>query len=252
MPSADSYERMLSGSRPAPLSPFKKPSVSTYTNTAAPRPASTSTRPVANTPSPSSYVTPYRATPIYNSGGGGGGGGYSAASYAAPPPPPPPPNKDEWIASDAGYKAQRDALAKALADYQTNYEAEIGQYDVDYKKGIRNLGWDATEFDDPMTEENEGVGVWNLTDMTRSSGRSYQNQLNDFASRNLLQSTLYAQAVADLMRSLDEQLGNVNTARSNFRNDKSRALTAYKTDNESQGNLAYADAASRYAALFGV
>jgi len=193
---------------------------------------------------------------VYSSGGSSGGGnnygGSYAPSYAAPPPPPPPPNKEEWITSDAGFKAQRDALAKALADYQTNYDAEIGQYDVDYTKGIRNLGWDWSKLDDPMTKDNEGVGVWNTTDMTRSSGRSYQNQLNDFASRNLLQSTLYAQAVADLMRSLDEQLGNINTARSNFRNDKSRALTSYKTDNESQKNLAYADAASRYSSLFGV
>jgi hypothetical protein len=167
-------------------------------------------------------------------------------------PPPPPPNKEEWIGKDPGYTAQVSALAKALADYQTNYDAEINQYDVDYKTGIRNLGWDATAIDDPMTPQNEGVGKWNLEDTTRSSGRSYQNQLNDYASRNLLQSSLYAQAVNDLMRSLDEQFGNINTSRQNFRNDKNRALTAYKTDSESQKNLAYADAASRYAAMFGV
>lgn len=247
MPTADSYERRAGYSAPRPKTTFSGIG-SSGKNAYASYPASTSTKPVSNTPSPRSYTTPYRATPISYSGGGGGG---SYGSFAAPAPPPPP-SKEDWIASDAGYKAQRDALAKALADYQANYDAEIKQYDVDYEKGIRNLGWDFTKLDDPMTTENEGVGTWNLTDMTRSSGRSYQNQLNDFASRNLLQSTLYAQAVADLMRSLDEQLGNVNTARSNFRNDKSRALTAYRTDNESQGNLAYADAASRYAALFGV
>ncbi len=245
MPTADSIARLKGAPAPKPNTTFSGIG-SQGKNTYVSSPASTgATRPVDNTPS---YTTPQG--PSYSIGGGdygsGGIGGYAAVA------PPPPPNKDQWIADDAGYKAQRDALAKALADYQTNYTAELGQYDVDYKKGIRNLGWDATAFDDPMTPENEGVGTWNTTDMTRSSGRSYQNQLNDFASRNLLQSTLYAQAVADLMRSLDDQLGNINTARSNFTNDKSRALTAYKTDNESQKNLAYADAASRYAALFGV
>jgi hypothetical protein len=193
--------------------------------------------------------------PISGGGGGGGGsyGGGYAASYAAPPPPPPPPDKGQWIAKDEGFKAQRDALVKALADYQTNYDAEIGQYDVDFGKGLRNLGWDYEKLDDPNTKDvNEGVGKWNLEDQTRSSGRAYQGQLNDFASRNLLQSSLYAQAVSDLMKSLDEQNSQMNTSRQNFRNDKGRALGAFKTDNESQKNLAYADAASRYAALFGV
>lgn len=233
MPTADSMERLIT--RPAVRSTPPPPP--------PPPPAP------RNTPS---YTTPVGArTPVYNAPSYGGGPSYSV-SYTPPPPPPPPPNKDQWIADDAGYKAQRDALAKALADYRTNYDAEIKQYDVGYERGIRNLGWDYTKLDDPMTQANEGVGTWNLTDMTRTSGRSYQNQLNDFAARNLLQSTLYAQAVADLMRSLDEQLGNINMSRSDFRNDKQRALTAYQTDNESQRNLAYADAASRYSALFGV
>lgn len=192
--------------------------------------------------------------PISYGGGGGGGGSYGGgASYAAPPPPPPPPDKGEWIGKDEGFKAQRDALVKALADYQTNYDAELGQYDVDFSKGLKNLGWDFEKLDDPATKDvNEGVGSWNLEDQTRSSGRAYQGQLNDFASRNLLQSSLYAQAVSDLMRSLDEQNTQMNTSRANFRNDKGRALGAFKTDNESQKNLAYADAASRYSALFGV
>jgi hypothetical protein len=245
MPTADSYARLAGAPAARPSTTFSGIG-SQGANTYVSSPASTGSRaPVSNTPS---YTTPQG--PSYSIGGGDYGS-YGGSSYAIAAPPPPP-NKDEWIASDAGYKAQRDALIKALADYQTNYDAEIKQYDVGYEKGIKQLGWDYTKLDDPMTEENEGVGAWNTTDMTRSSGRSYQNQLNDFASRNLLQSTLYAQAVADLMRSLDEQLGNINMERSNFRNDKSRALTAYKTDNESQKNLAYADAASRYSALFGV
>ncbi len=251
MPTADSYARMLTPKRPAPLSPFKKPSVSTYTNRT--RPAISNSTPVGSSGGSTGGNTGggYRSSTdgyYYGGGGGGGGGTYGIAPLSAAPAV----SKDDWIAADPGYKAQRDALAKALADYTANYNAEIGQYDVDYEKGLRSLGWDFEKLDDPMTKENEGVGTWNLTDMTRSSGRSYQNQLNDFASRNMLQSSLYAQAVSDLMRSLDEQLGNVNTARQNFRNDKQRALTAYKTDNESQRNLAYADAASRYAALFGV
>lgn len=240
MPTADSYERLAKTGRVASgIGSSGKNAYVVY-------PAATNTQSISNT-SPGGGGGSYYDS--YSGGGGGYGGGYD--TFAAPAPPPPP-NKDEWIASDAGFKAQRDALMKALADYQTNYNAEIAQYDVDYGKGIRSLGWDSTKLDDPTTKENEGVGAWNTTDMTRSSGRSYQNQLNDFGSRNLLQSSLYAQAVSDLMRSLDEQLGNINTARMNFRNEKDRSLTAYKTDNESQKNLAYADAASRYAALFGV
>lgn len=233
MPTADSMERLITKPYQAPKPPPPPPP------------------PAPPAYSPPSYTTPVGSyTPVSNYSGGGAPS-YSI-SYAPPPPPPPPPNKDQWIADDPGYKAQVDALVKALEDYQTNYDAEIDQYDVGYTKGIKQLGWDYTKLDDPMTEANEGVGAWNLTDMTRTSGRSYQNQLNDFAARSMLQSSLYAQAVSDLMRSLDEQLGNINTARMDFRNDKQRALTAYQTDNESQKNLAYADAASRYSALFGV
>jgi len=242
MPTADSYERLRKGTVSA--SGIGSQGRNTYTVTPkATQPASSGGYDIVDQYSGGPYTGP---SPSSGGGGGGYGGGYSAA-----PPPPPPPSKEDWIASDAGYKAQRDALMKALADYTTNFNAEIGQYDVDYTKGIKNLGWDYTKLDDPMTKENEGVGAWNTTDTTRSSGRSYQNQLNDFASRNMLQSSLYAQAVSDLMRSLDEQLGNINTSRQNFRNDKERAKTSYTTDNESQKNLAYADAASRYAALFG-
>ena len=245
------YEGVGSGRKPRGAS-----TRSTSNNNSPSRPPAR----VVNTPAPTqtqnndpgpgtSYTTPlgqYQTIdPGYTDSGALG------SPYVAPTPPPPP-NKEEWIGKDPGYTAQVSALAKALTDYQTNYDKELGQYDVDYKKGVRTLGWDATAFDDPKTQANEGAGAWNLEDQTRSSGRSYQGQLNDYASRNLLQSSLYAQAVSDLMRSLDEQFGNINTSRQNFYNDKGRALTSYKTDNESQKNLAYADAASRYAAMFGV
>lgn len=184
----------------------------------------------------------------YGYGGGGGGGGYAA------PVAPPRPTQDEFLAGDAGYKAQQAALKKALADYQANYNAELNQYEGDYKKGIHNLGYNMAVEDDPKTPDvNEAMAAsWDLKDVNRSSGRAYQNQQNDFASRGMLKSSGYAEAINNLMRSLEEQRGSIDTARSNFRNEKERSFNTYKNENKSQNDLALAEAISRYAALYGV
>lgn len=192
------------------------------------------------------------------SGGGGGGGGYYGGSYGggggyvdstpAPPPPPPPPSEEDYLKGDAAYKAQIAALAKALQDYTADDTAQRTKYETDYGTGLKQLGWTP---DDPKTADiNEGA--WNWEDQLTASGRANENQLNDFASRGMLQSSAYAQAQNDLQRSFNDQLGSVNKARGDFLSQRDRDLAAYKNENTGASQTARAESLARRAAQYGL
>lgn len=95
-------------------------------------------------------------------------------------------------------------------------------------------------------------GSWNFNDQNTASGKAYQNQLNDFASRGLLQSSLYGQANNDLIRSLTDQLSGLETSKSNFMTNLAQQLSAYQNQNTASQQQAKADALARYAAQYGV
>jgi hypothetical protein len=170
--------------------------------------------------------------------------------------PAPAISQDDFIASDASYQAQLAALTKALADYQADNTAQQTKYNTDYGTSLKNLGWSpAAEgaVDNPLTPNiDESKGAWNLTDTNTASGRAYNNQQNDFASRGLLQSSLYGEANNNLMRSLSDQLSGLDTAKQNFTDDLVRQLTTYKDQNVAQQQQAKADALARYSAQYGI
>lgn len=196
--------------------------------------------------------------PYSNGGGfGGGGGGGFGAGIGAPTEPVAPPKpkvtQENFLAGDESLKIQQAALMKALQDYTANNSADVSKYNLDYSKAIDNLGWRAPVADDPKTTDiNESMaGAWNLDDENKASGRAYQNQLNDFAGRGTLQSSLYKEALDGLMRSLNDQLGGIDTAKTNFESDKARELSTYTNENTNARNLARSDAIARWAALYG-
>lgn len=201
---------------------------------------------------PSATVSPYTSAPIQNSGGGSSGGSYGGStggvyggtSFAAAAPPPP--SEEDYLAGDSGYQAQLAALIKALELYKSDDTAERTRYETDYSEGLRNLGWTR---DDPATE---GVdeSAWNWEDQNTASGRAYQNQLNDFASRGMLQSSGYGRAVNDLQRSFNDQLGSTNRARTDFLSQRDRDLAAYQNENTSASQQARAEALARRAAQY--
>jgi hypothetical protein len=157
---------------------------------------------------------------------------------------------DQWLSGDATYQAQLAALQQALADSQSDFTNQKTKYDTDYNDSLKNLGWVQPMVDDPSTPDiNEAAaGKWNLDDLNTSSGRAYQNQENDFAGRGLLQSTLYANANDNLMRSLNDQLGGVNTGRQNFLSDLATQQTTAQNQNNASQQQARADALARMAA----
>lgn len=175
----------------------------------------------------------------------GGGGGGIAAPVASAALAAPAMSEEDYLASgaDSAYTAQMAALQKALENQQADITAQQGKYNVDYGDSLKNLGWIQ---DDPTTPDvNEGA--WNFKDTATAAGRGFQNQQNDFAGRGLLQSSLYGEANDNLTRSLNDQLGGINTGKQNFMDDLTRQQNAFTADNGLSMQQAKAEAIARRA-----
>lgn len=183
----------------------------------------------------------------YSGGGGGysdggGGGGYGGFSDA--PPVVTAPTEEDYLAGDSAYQTQLAALKGALERYVSDSDLQRTNYQTDYGRSLRDLGY---------TEGLNGApGSWNWDDMTTASGKSYQNQLNDFAARGMLQSQGYADANNDLQRMLQQQYGQMSTNKNNFMTDLERQLANYKAENTSSSQSARAESIARRAAQYGL
>lgn len=219
---------------------------SPYAYASAPRAAVTPPPNVAPRTSVAPRPAPAAPTvvPFSQSFGGGGGGGTFADSMPQAAPQAPQLSVEDYLASgaDSAYTAQMAALTKALENSQADLTAQQGQYDVNYGDSVKNLGYIQ---DDPATPQNEGM--WNFTDTNNAAGRGFQNQQNDFAGRGMLQSSLYGTAQDNLTRSLSDQLGGMNTAKQNFRNDIASQGAAFGNQNMLSQGQAKAEAIARRA-----
>ena len=176
-------------------------------------------------------------------------GGYSAGpsltsapmvSDPAPAPEVAVPSEENYLAGDSSYQTQFAALKAALERYQADQQLETSKYNTDYTTSLRDLGYD------------EGTKQWNWTDQLTAAGRAYQSQLNDFASRGMLQSQGYADANSDLQRLMTDQYGQMATNKTNFMTGMERSLANYQGENTSSQQAARAEAIARRAAQYGL
>lgn len=180
----------------------------------------------------------------YSDGGYGDGGGGGYGGFADTPPVVTAPTEEDYLAGDSAYQTQLAALKGALERYVSDSDLQRTNYQTDYGRSLRDLGY---------TEgQNGGAGTWNWDDMTTASGKSYQNQLNDFAARGMLQSQGYADANNDLQRMLQQQYGQMSTNKNNFMTDLERQLANYKAENTSSSQSARAESIARRAAQYGL
>lgn len=114
--------------------------------------------------------------PNYNSNGGGGGG-YSSPTPAAAPkpaapvaPPKPKPTFDQWLSKDSDYQSAFAAYNLQLEQAKTAHDANVQGAQMDQTNQVND--WQ-TQFD-----------------------RGSQQLLDDFASRGLGNSGLFADAKA--------------------------------------------------------
>lgn len=173
-----------------------------------------------------------------NSGGGGGGRSYggggggvgsnrtgSISSYAAPPAPPAPPTLEAFSAKDSTYQSQLAALKKALADYQAQQGQSKTQYLTSYAGDRKTLG-------DNRTQGLDDLG-------------------NDFASRGLLQSGLYADSLSDLNADFDKRQAALDQARAAFLAQQGSDFTNFSSEQQIAQQRALQEAAARRAAQYG-
>jgi len=200
-------------------------------------------------------------TPPSSSGGGGGNsssvGSFTttrvvpaAAPAAAVPAAPVIPKVDpNAYKSDASYIAQLAALNAARQNYETDDTNKISQYNTQYADALKNLGWSGAAkgaVDDPTTAGiDESKGSWNLNDLNTASGRGYTNQKNDYAARGLLQSSLYSQAIDNLMRSLNDQNTSLTNSKTSYLGGLSTDKAQFEAQNTYQQEQAKQDAMQR-------
>ena len=171
-------------------------------------------------------------------GGGGGGGGGGFAPMAMSAPVVAPPSEEDYLAGDSGYQAQQSALKGALQRYLADSDFQRTNYTTDYTRSLRDLGYD------------EGTKEWNWNDELTASGRGYQNKLDDFASRGMLQSQGYADAYEELKRMLGQQYDSMSNARTAFMTDLDNQTANYKAENTANSQAARAEALQRRASQY--
>lgn len=170
--------------------------------------------------------------------GGGGGGGLPYGGGGSLAPMVQAPSEEDYLAGDSGYQTQISALAGALQRFLADAEFQRGNYNTDYNKALRDLGYD------------EGTKEWDWNDRLTASGAGYQNQLDDFAARGMLQSQGYADAYENLQRMLGQQYDALSGAKNTFMRDLDAQTANFKAENTANKQAARAEALQRMAAGF--
>lgn len=165
--------------------------------------------------------------------GGGGGGGMAAPMVAAP-------SEEDYLSGDSGFQTQQSALQAALQRFLADSDFQRTNYNADYGRSLKDLGYD------------EGQKSWNWNDKLTASGRGYQNQLDDFGNRGMLQSSGYADAFSELQRMLNQQYEGVSNAKNTWMTDMDNQTANFKAENTANSQAARAEALARRAASFGL
>lgn len=148
------------------------------------------------------------------------------APIAAPAPPPAPvtPSVDDWLAGDATYKTQTDALSKAWKDYENSKTLQTNQYNTDYTGNTQKLG-----------EAKIQAG----TDLA-----------DDYASRGVVTSGMYGKAYTDYLKNYADRQKGLDTNKSDFLANLTNAEGIYKGSQDVTGAKAKQDAINRRASKY--
>lgn len=190
-----------------------------------------------STPPPAGNTPPNAGGSTYTAPGGGGGSFYGGGDTGLSPMVTSPTEED-YLAGDSGYTAELSALQGALQRFLADSDFQRSNYTTDYQRSLRDLGYD------------EGAKQWNFDDPLTASGRGYNNQLNDFASRGMLQSQGYADAYNELLRMLGQQYDTISTGKNTFMTDMDNQTANFKAENTANQQAARAQALQRRAAQF--
>ena len=176
-----------------------------------------------------------KGRPKGGGGGGGGGGGRSSGNgvgsnssgqiSAAPPPPPPPPTLEAFLGSDATYLQQKAAFDKAKSDYLSQQGQSRTQYETNFLSDKDTL--------------------------TKNRTQSLGDLENDYASRGLLQSGLYADSMANMNTDYDKRTSALEQAKAAFLAGLANDLTNFTSEQGLMLTKAQQEAAARRSAQYG-
>lgn len=142
------------------------------------------------------------------------------------PTAPVNPTVDDWIAGDTAYKSQSDQLAKAWADYQAQQGIAEGQYRNTYTNDTNALA---------TTKE--------------AAAKALED---DYASRGLLGSGLYAGAYNDFQTDYGNRQKALDTGLSDFLSNLALQGQNFKSEQDIATEKARQDALARRAASIGL
>lgn len=159
---------------------------------------------------------------------------------AAAVAPPPRMSDEDWLGADSQYNAALAALTQKLKDFEVENTSTREKGVLDYDNALQRLGW--------MRGADGADGSWNQEDRSTAYGNAYQNQMGDFASRGVLQSTLYDQARNDLLGGFNRQKSDMDTSHTSFLEELARALSTRRSDTQLGKDQARVEALARRAA----
>jgi hypothetical protein len=173
---------------------------------------------------------------------------------------------EEYLTADSIFQAQKNALQAALDAYLADVDAQQSTYATNYGDSLRKLGFtgdqgalDKAKFDptDNRWEDEQGNPFagninWNQTDTTTASGRGFENILNDFASRGMLQSSAYQRAYNNMQRQLNEQLASTAGAKQTAFGEFDRGRSAKRQEKTTAEATASQEALARIKAAYGI
>ena len=148
--------------------------------------------------------------------------GATPGGAVAPTVPAPvvPKFNDAYLAGDTAYSAQKAAYDKALADYVTRSTGEAQNYNTEYNAKLGTM------------QKAQDQGALDLKD--------------DYASRGLLSSGVYADALNDFNNSYTTQRDELARAKQQYETDLANSKTDFTTEQQTLLAKARQDALNRY------
>jgi hypothetical protein len=141
------------------------------------------------------------------------------------PPAPAPPSASQWLNQDTTYQGQVAQMRKAYADFLASQGNDKNQYQNQYGLNVKSLG------------ENRTQG--------------FDDLLNDYAGRGLLNSGVYGKAYSDLQTDYDSRQTQLDTQRQAYLQDQATNLSNFKGDQSTATTSAKQEALARRAAKYG-
>lgn len=149
----------------------------------------------------------------------------NSAPVIKTPPPPKPPSEKEWLAGDSAYQDQISEYEKALQDFVARIAERESEIKQDADLAIK------------ANQRNQTLGL--------------NSNAEDFASRGMINSGLFADSAEKLSDRYNEARGSIETNRGRQIGAMADERETYKRENELGRNNARRQALQRMALQWG-